>query len=86
MLLYTSMRVLILKDYPENLSSVIESNLHTDYTLTGYYGEGGLEWILEYRGDRSTVLLEVAMSEYILDAETVDSVYEYRLRAGRGVF
>ena len=80
------MRVLILKDYPETLSTVIESNLQTDYTLTGYYGDAGLEWILEYRGDRSTVLLEVAMSEYILEAETVASAYEYRLRTGRGVF
>jgi hypothetical protein len=80
------MRVLILKDYPENFSTVIESNLHTDYTLTGYYGDRGLEWILEYRGDRSTVLLEVAMSEYILEATTVDNLYEYRLRTGRGVF
>ena len=80
------MRVLILKDYPENLSTVIESNLQTDYTLTGYYGDAGLEWILEYRGLRSTVLLEVAMSEYILEAETVDNLYEYRLRTGRGVF
>ena len=80
------MRVLILKDYPETLSTVIESNLQTDYTLTGYYGDRGLEWILEYRGDRSTVLLEVAMSEYILEAETVDNLYEYRLRTGRGVF
>lgn len=80
------MRVLILKDYPETLSTVIESNLHTDYTITGYYGAAGLEWILEYRGDRSTVLLEVAMSEYILEATTVDNLYEYRLRTGRGVF
>ena len=80
------MRVLILKDYPETLSTVIESNLCTDYTLTGYYGDSGLEWILEYRGDRSTVLLEVAMSEYILEATTVDNLYEYRLRTGRGVF
>ncbi len=80
------MRVLILKDYPETLSTVIESNLCTDYTITGYYGDSGLEWILEYRGDRSTVLLEVAMSEYILEATTVDNLYEYRLRTGRGVF
>lgn len=81
MLLYTSMRVVILKDYPDHLGETIEAILHTDYTLTGYYGDSGLEWVLEYRGTRDTLLLEVALSEYILDSATLNSVYTVGSRA-----
>lgn len=65
------MRVIVMKDYPDNLGEVIQSILYSDYTLTGYYGDTGLEWVLEYRGTRSTLLLEMALSEYILDTATV---------------
>ena len=69
------MRVIVLRDYPDELSGTIETHLKTDYTVTGYYGDSGLEWVLEYRGDRSTVLLGLAVSEYIIDTATVSSKY-----------
>lgn len=72
-----SMRILVLRDYPDNLSEVIHRNLYTEYTITGYYGDSGLEWVLEYRGSRDTVLLELALSEYILDAATVSTWNDY---------
>lgn len=67
--------MIVLRDYPDELSNTIETHLKTDFTLTGYYGDSGLEWVLEYRGARSTVLLELAVSEYIIDAASVNSVY-----------
>ena len=67
------MRVIVMRDYPDSLGDVIQSMLYTDYTLTGYYGDSGLEWVLEYRGDRDTRLLELALSEYIIDVGTVGS-------------
>ena len=69
------MRVIVLRDYPDHLGETIEAALHTDYTLTGYYGDSGLEWVLTYVGKRSTTLVEIALSEYILDSATVDSKY-----------
>ena len=71
------MRVIVTKDYPEELSETIERWLKTDYTVTGYYGDKGLEWIIEYRGSRDTA---------ILDTATVDTVYEYRIRNAKGVW
>ena len=80
------MRVIVTKDYPEELSETIERWLKTDYTVTGYYGDTGLEWIIEYRGPRDTATLELILSEYILDAADVNTVYEYRIRHAKGVF
>ena len=74
------MRVIVLRDYPDELSGTIETHLKTDFTLTGYYGDSGLEWVLEYRGDRSTVLLELAVSEYIIDTATISSKYNVESR------
>ena len=74
------MRVIVLRDYPEDLGVIIEDQLKTEFTLTGYYGDSGLEWVLEYRGSRSTVLLELALSEYIIDTATVSSVYNVESR------
>ena len=74
------MRVIVLRDYPEDLGVIIEDQLKTEFTLTGYYGDSGLEWVLEYRGSRSTVLLELAVSEYIIDTATVSSVYNVESR------
>ena len=75
------MRVIVLRDYPDELSGTIETHLKTDFTLTGYYGDSGLEWVLEYRGDRSTVLLELAVSEYIIDTATIPSKYNVESRS-----
>ena len=46
----------------------------------------GLEWIIEYRGERDTATLELILSEYILDTATVETVYEYRIRNAKGVW
>lgn len=71
------MRVIVMRDYPDTLGPVIEKLLTEDYVITGYYGDTGLEWILEYRGVKDTTLLELALSEYILDTATVNTVYDY---------
>lgn len=71
------MRIIVLKDYPDCLGEVIQSTLYSNYTLTGYYGDTGLEWVLECRGRRDTLLLEIALSEYILDAATVNTLEDY---------
>lgn len=60
------MRVITIRDYPETIGGVIQQHLITDYTLTGYYGDSGLEWILHYTGERDTRLLEIVISEYII--------------------
>ena len=75
-----TMRVIVMKDYPDNLGEVIQSILESDYTLTGYYGDTGLEWVLEYRGGRDTLLLEMALSEYILDTATVNAHMPFEQR------
>lgn len=75
------MRVIVLRDYPEDLGVIIEDQLKTEFTLTGYYGDSGLEWVLEYRGERSTVLLELAVSEYIIDTATINSKYNVESRS-----
>ena len=72
-----SLQIIVMRDYPDNLGAVIENLLTRDYVITGYYGDTGLEWILEYRGVKDTVLLELALSEYILDSATVNSIYDY---------
>jgi hypothetical protein len=86
------MRVIVLRDYPDSLGETIERCLHTDYTLTGYYGDSGLEWVLQYVGDRDTTLVEIALSEYILDSATVNTVYNIdshdrlkHLRSGKSI-
>ena len=73
--------MIVLRDYPDELSGTIETHLKTDFTLTGYYGDSGLEWVLEYRGTRSTTLLELAVSEYIIDTATISSVYNVESRS-----
>jgi hypothetical protein len=70
-------RVIRCQDYPEDTHTVIETHLKTVYTVTGYYGEDGLEWLIEYRGLRSTVLLELALSEYILSVNSYSNSEEY---------
>jgi hypothetical protein len=80
------MRVIVLRDYPEELGHLIDLHLKTDFTVNGYYGDRGLEWVIEYRGSRDTTILELALSEYILDMATVDTVWEYRIRQGKGAF
>ena len=64
------MRVITIRDYPETVGRLIEQHLITDYTLTGYYGDSGLEWILHYMGERDIRLFEIVISEYIIG--TVD--------------
>ena len=69
------MKIYILRDYPDSLGETIQMILHSDYTVTGYYGDTGLEWVIEYRGSRDTTLLEIACSEYILDSTVLNTVY-----------
>ena len=57
-----------IRDYPEEVGMIIERILVRDYTLTGYYVEGELLWRLLYTGDRDVRILELAISEYIVES------------------
>ena len=57
-----------IRDYPEEVGMIIERILVRDYTLTGYYVEGELRWRLLYTGDRDVRILELAISEYIVES------------------
>ena len=57
-----------IRDYPEEVGVIIERILVRDYTLTGYYVEGELLWRLLYTGDRDVRILELAISEYIVES------------------
>ena len=57
-----------IKDYPEEVGVIIERILVRDYTLTGYYVEGELLWRLLYTGNRDVRILELAISEYIVES------------------
>ena len=79
------MRVIHTRDFEETVHELIETHLKTDYTVTGHYGEAGLEWIIVYRGEGCTVLLELVLSEYIVNTRDVYSVEEYEAwRLGEG--
>ena len=56
-----------IRDYPEEVGCLIERILVRDYTLTGYYVDGELIWRLLYTGDRDTRILELAISEYVIE-------------------
>lgn len=58
-----------IRDYPEEVGMIIERILVRDYTLTGYYIDGNLLWRLLYTGDRDVRILELAISEYIVDGD-----------------
>ena len=57
-----------IRDYPEEVGRIIERILVRDYTLTGYYVGGELRWRLLYTGDRDVRILELAISEYIVES------------------
>jgi hypothetical protein len=57
-----------IRDYPEEVGKIIERILVRDYTLTGYYVDGELIWRLLYTGDRDVRILELAISEYIVES------------------
>ena len=57
-----------IRDYPEEVGMIIERILVRDYTLTGYYIEGELIWRLLYTGNRDVRILELAISEYIVES------------------
>lgn len=57
-----------IRDYPEEVGLIIERILVRDYTLTGYYIDNELRWRLLYTGDRDTRILELAISEYIVES------------------
>jgi len=57
-----------IRDYPEEVGRIIERILVRDYTLTGYYIDNQLLWRLLYTGDRDTRILELAISEYIVES------------------
>ena len=61
------MLTLYIKDYPTWVGETIERLLISDYTLTGYYTDDGLIWTLLYAGDRDTRVLELAISEWIVN-------------------
>ena len=56
-----------IRDYPEEVGMIIERILVRDYTLTGYYIDGNLLWRLLYTGDRDVRILELAISEYVME-------------------
>ena len=58
---------LTIKDYPEEVGNTIERILVSDYTLTGYYIDNQLVWTLLYTGDRDVRILELAISEYVIE-------------------
>jgi hypothetical protein len=58
-----------IRDYPEEVGMIIERILVRDYTLTGYYIDGNLLWRLLYTGDRDVRILELAISEYIVNGD-----------------
>ena len=58
-----------IRDYPEEVGLIIERILVRDYTLTGYYVEGELIWRLLYTGNRDVRILELAISEYIVNSD-----------------
>ena len=58
-----------IRDYPEEVGLIIERILVRDYTLTGYYVDGELIWRLLYTGDRDVRILELAISEYIVNGD-----------------
>ena len=58
-----------IRDYPEEVGLIIERILVRDYTLTGYYIDGNLLWRLLYTGDRDVRILELAISEYIVESD-----------------
>ena len=62
------MYTLTIRDYPEQVGKIIERILVSDYTLTGYYVDGELIWRLLYTGDRDVRILELAISEYIVES------------------
>ena len=57
-----------IRDYPEEVGEIIERILVRDYTLTGYYVDGNLLWRLLYTGNRDVRILELAISEYIVES------------------
>ena len=73
------MRLYTLKDYPDNMAEVISSTLGEHYVLTGFYSayNHGLQWLLQYTGDKDTLAFEIAMSEYILESNTVNVPPDY---------
>lgn len=58
-----------IRDYPEEVGMIIERILVRDYTLTGYYVDGELIWRLLYTGNRDVRILELAISEYIVNGD-----------------
>ena len=58
-----------IRDYPEEVGMIMERILVRDYTLTGYYIDGNLLWRLLYTGDRDVRILELAISEYIVNGD-----------------
>ena len=61
------MLILYLREYPERIGEIIQRELECEYTLTGSYPLGELVWELRYMGTRDTRILELAISEYILE-------------------
>ena len=71
------MQIYVLKDYEEHTGRLIQQTLHSDYTLTGYYTSSQeLQWVLHYTGSRDTTLFEIALSEYIIDQGTVETIWD----------
>ena len=61
------MLILYLRDYPQRIGEIIQRELNSEYTLTGSYSTGELVWELRYVGGRDTRVLELTISEYILE-------------------
>ena len=63
---------LTIRDYPEEVGNTIERILVGDYTLTGYYIDNQLVWTLLYTGNRDTRILELAISEYVIESSETE--------------
>lgn len=62
-----TMLILYIRDYPERIGEIIQRELVSEYTLTGSYPDGELVWELRYVGTGDTRILELAISEYIVE-------------------
>ena len=67
-------QILVIRNYPDEIGAAIDRVLGKHYTITGYHGDSGIEWVLEYIADRPNLLLELALSEYIVDSVSIGAL------------
>jgi len=67
-------QILLIRNYPTEIGEAIDRILGKHYTLTGYHGDSGIEWVLEYRADKPNLLLELALSEYVIEETSLGAL------------